>query len=83
MSTDGNKGITSYKSVRCTSCVAERFEVEGQLLHTLPGLLIMLRVLRTGNQGNWLSLRNLQENTGGQNNEKKYHVAIAGTMKLD
>lgn len=46
-----------------TSGVAERFEVEGQLLHTLPGLLIMLRVFWTGYQGNGLSLRNLWHNT--------------------
>lgn len=52
--------------VLSTSGVAERFEVEGQLLHTLPGLLIMLRVLWTGNQGNWLSLRNLQQDTERQ-----------------
>lgn len=48
-----------------TSGVAERFEVESQLLHTLSGLLIMLGVFRTGNQGNWLSLRDLQKNTAG------------------
>lgn len=50
-----------------TSGVAEGFEVEGQFLNTLPGLLIMLRVLWTGNQGNWLSLRNLQQSRGGKN----------------
>lgn len=48
-----------------TSGVAERFEVESQLLHTLSGLLIMLGVFRTGNQGNWLSLRDLHQNTEG------------------
>lgn len=70
VSTDNNDGRTNYESnkqvfVLSTSGVAERFEVEGQLLHTLPGLLIMLRVLWTGNQGNRLSLRNLSQNTQG------------------
>lgn len=46
-----------------TSGVAEGFEVERQLLHTLSGLLIMLGVFWTGNQGNGLSLRDLQQNT--------------------
>lgn len=48
-----------------TSGVAERFEVESQLLHTLSGLLIMLGVFRAGNQGNWLSLRDLHQNAEG------------------
>lgn len=56
---------TCFVFVLITSGVAEGFEVEGQLLHTLPGLLIMLRVFWTGYQGNWLSLRNLQQNTAG------------------
>lgn len=46
-----------------TSGVAERLEVERQLLHALSGLLIMLRVLRTGNQGDGLGLGDLQRNT--------------------
>lgn len=54
-----------FVCVLITSGVAEGFEVEGQLLHTLPGLLIMLRVFWTGYQGNWLSLRNLKQNTAG------------------
>lgn len=45
-----------------TSGVAERFEVEGKLLHTLSGLLIMLRVFWAGYQGDRLSLRNLEKN---------------------
>lgn len=57
------KVTSTCSGVLSTSGVAERFEVEGQLLHTLPGLLIMLRVLWTGDQGNRLSLRNLQQNT--------------------
>lgn len=48
-----------------TSGVAERFEVESQLLHTLSGLLIMLGVFWTGNQGNWLSLWDLHQNAEG------------------
>lgn len=48
-----------------TSCVAEGLQVEGQLLHALPRLLIVLSVLRTANQGNWLSLRNLRTMRGG------------------
>ena len=44
----------------CTSGVAEGLKVEGQLLHTLSGLLIVLRVLWTGDQGDRLGLRNLR-----------------------
>ena len=43
-----------------TSGVAEGLKVEGQLLHTLSGLLIVLRVLWTGDQGDRLGLRNLR-----------------------
>lgn len=44
----------------CTSGVAEGFKVEGQLFHTLPGLLIVLGVLWAGDQGDRLGLRNLR-----------------------
>lgn len=52
--------VTLLPCFLSTSGVAERFEVERQLFHTLPGLLIMLRVFRAGYQGHRLSLGNLQ-----------------------
>ena len=57
--------------MRVTSGVAEGFEVEGQLLHTLTGLLIVLRVFWAGDKGHRLDLGNL-ELTGHTSDTMEY-----------